>query len=84
MINGNEVKQLAGSLVNQPPDGWPQDPGEASSYGFPGKMLFALWGRWRRGTANSGTVRGESCLHLSQPFQGGTLTSTHLPLVAPV
>lgn len=33
MINGNKVKQPAGSLVDQPPDGLPQDPALAQLAG---------------------------------------------------
>lgn len=69
MIHGNN-KQLAGSWVNLPPDGSPQDLGKASSSIFLSRIHIAevpLPGKGGKGNHKE-TYR----LHLSQQFQTGT------------
>lgn len=77
MIQSNEVKQGAGSLVNLPPDGSPQDMGGAEGYGR-GLQPYLPWRDPHfgsdplRGRGGKGNHENKYCLHLSQQFQTGT------------
>lgn len=63
MIQSNEVKQWAGSLVNLPPNGSPQDMGGAEGYGR-GLQPYLRWRDPHFGSAPLGGGEGKGILRI--------------------